>query len=193
MWLVLRQPLMLAMGEVETVFDTAFRSDFFGMLRSWHNSRLPTSPAWIKLDLALVTSTEPYDQCSGKAPGEQVDVRRVRPRRHRLPAGRYRHIIRRRFQQWRSDTGGVNDDGSGATLQFTTLPIARSQLVNPLKKSLVRRCLGLDCARHRRMLVSIQRGAGARTPDRCSRMVPRVNVAESSRVRQFRVGLGCAF
>jgi hypothetical protein len=61
---------MLAMDEVETVFDTAFRSDFFGMLRSWHNSRVPTSPAWIKLDLALVTSTEPYDQCSGKAARE---------------------------------------------------------------------------------------------------------------------------
>jgi hypothetical protein len=56
----LGQPLLLAMDEVETVFDTEFRSDFFGMLRSWHNSRLPTTPVWKKLDLALVTSTEPY-------------------------------------------------------------------------------------------------------------------------------------
>ncbi|MBD2497902.1 AAA-like domain-containing protein [Nostoc sp. FACHB-280] len=55
----LGQPLVLAMDEVESVFDSEFRSDFFGMLRSWHNSRA-TTPIWKKLDLALVTSTEPY-------------------------------------------------------------------------------------------------------------------------------------
>ncbi|MEM6836459.1 MAG: AAA-like domain-containing protein [Cyanobacteria bacterium P01_C01_bin.120] len=55
----LGQPLVLAMDEVETMFDTDFRSDFFGMLRSWHNNRA-TKPIWKKLDLALVTSTEPY-------------------------------------------------------------------------------------------------------------------------------------
>ncbi|MDZ8051277.1 MAG: AAA-like domain-containing protein [Aulosira sp. ZfuVER01] len=53
------QPLVLAMDEVERVFDTEFRSDFFGMLRSWHNNRA-TTPIWKQLDLALVTSTEPY-------------------------------------------------------------------------------------------------------------------------------------
>ncbi|MBR8835917.1 MAG: AAA-like domain-containing protein [Stigonema ocellatum SAG 48.90 = DSM 106950] len=52
-------PLVLAMDEVERLFDTDFRSDFFGMLRSWHNQRA-TSPIWKRLDLALVTSTEPY-------------------------------------------------------------------------------------------------------------------------------------
>ncbi len=52
-------PVVLAMDEVERVFDTDFRSDFFGMLRSWHNSRA-TSQVWKQLDLALVTSTEPY-------------------------------------------------------------------------------------------------------------------------------------
>jgi hypothetical protein len=52
-------PIVLAMDEVERVFDTDFRSDFFGMLRSWHNSRA-TNPIWKQLDLALVTSTEPY-------------------------------------------------------------------------------------------------------------------------------------
>lgn len=52
-------PLLLAMDEVETIFDTDFRSDFFGMLRSWHNSR-QTNSLWKQLDLALVTSTEPY-------------------------------------------------------------------------------------------------------------------------------------
>ena len=52
-------PLVLAMDEVDSIFEAAFRSDFFGMLRSWHNSRQPTSD-WRHLDLALVTSTEPY-------------------------------------------------------------------------------------------------------------------------------------
>lgn len=52
-------PLVLAMDEVERLFDTDFRSDFFGMLRSWHNQRA-TTPIWKQVDLALVTSTEPY-------------------------------------------------------------------------------------------------------------------------------------
>ncbi|MBD2329656.1 AAA-like domain-containing protein [Alkalinema sp. FACHB-956] len=52
-------PMVLAMDEVECIFDTEFRSDFFSMLRSWHNSRA-TMPVWKQLDLALVTSTEPY-------------------------------------------------------------------------------------------------------------------------------------
>jgi predicted nucleotide-binding protein len=52
-------PLVLAMDEVESIFDTSFRSDFFGMLRAWHNGRA-TAPIWKQLDLALVTSTEPY-------------------------------------------------------------------------------------------------------------------------------------
>lgn len=55
----LKSPLVLAMDEVESIFDTDFRSDFFSMLRSWHNSRA-TSPLWKQLDLVLVTSTEPY-------------------------------------------------------------------------------------------------------------------------------------
>ena len=52
-------PLVLAMDEVESVFEADFRTDFFSMLRSWHNSRA-TTPIWKQLDLALVTSTEPY-------------------------------------------------------------------------------------------------------------------------------------
>lgn len=55
----LARPLVLAMDEVETIFDTGFRSDFFSMLRSWHNNRA-TTLIWKQLDLALVTSTEPY-------------------------------------------------------------------------------------------------------------------------------------
>jgi hypothetical protein len=55
----LNAPLVLAMDELETMFDTDYRSDFFSMLRNWHNSRA-TKPVWKHLDLALVTSTEPY-------------------------------------------------------------------------------------------------------------------------------------
>lgn len=55
----LGQPIVLAMDEVECTFDTDFRSDFFSMLRSWHNKRA-TKAIWKQLDLALVTSTEPY-------------------------------------------------------------------------------------------------------------------------------------
>ena len=59
---ILRQvgrPLVLAMDEVENIFESDFRSDFFGMLRAWHNMRRPGTP-WNNLDLVLVTSTEPY-------------------------------------------------------------------------------------------------------------------------------------
>ena len=52
-------PLLLAMDEVDRVFQTDFSSDFFGMLRSWHNRRA-MDPRWRSLDLVLVTSTEPY-------------------------------------------------------------------------------------------------------------------------------------
>ncbi|MGA1411064.1 MAG: AAA-like domain-containing protein [Prochlorotrichaceae cyanobacterium] len=55
----LGMPLVLSMDEVERVFDTEFRSDFFSMLRSWHNSRA-NMPVWKQFDLVLVTSTEPY-------------------------------------------------------------------------------------------------------------------------------------
>jgi AAA-like domain/TIR domain len=52
-------PLVLGMDEVDRIFNCPFRSDFFSMLRSWHNSRA-SSKAWKMLDLVLVTSTEPY-------------------------------------------------------------------------------------------------------------------------------------
>lgn len=55
----LEKPLVLAMDEVERLFGTAFQTDFFRMLRTWHNSRA-VKPIWKRLDLALVTSTEPH-------------------------------------------------------------------------------------------------------------------------------------
>lgn len=56
----LDEPLVIAMDEVETIFGTDFRSDFFGMLRSWYNYRAVDPMLWRQIDFALVTSTEPY-------------------------------------------------------------------------------------------------------------------------------------
>lgn len=53
------KPVTLVMDEVDRMLDCPFRSDFFGMLRSWHNNRA-LRPEWRKLDLVLVISTEPY-------------------------------------------------------------------------------------------------------------------------------------
>ncbi|MBK7448822.1 MAG: AAA-like domain-containing protein [Anaerolineales bacterium] len=52
-------PLLLAMDEVERMFTSPFRSDFFSMLRSWHNNRARGGD-WTRFNIALVTSTEPY-------------------------------------------------------------------------------------------------------------------------------------
>jgi hypothetical protein len=51
--------LVLAIDEADRMFGCPFRSDFFGMLRSWHNGRRPGKP-FKRLDLALVISTEPH-------------------------------------------------------------------------------------------------------------------------------------
>lgn len=57
----LEASLVLGLDEVETLFEIPFGTDFFGMLRSWHNNRaLPTTPVWKKLSIVLVTSTEPF-------------------------------------------------------------------------------------------------------------------------------------
>jgi hypothetical protein len=89
-------PLVLAMDEVDTVFDTAFRSDFFSMLRTWHNYRA-LQPIWRQLDLVLVTSTEPYQFVTNRnlSPfnvGEGIDLPDFTPaqvaelnRRHGTP------------------------------------------------------------------------------------------------------------
>jgi len=82
----LNQPLALAMDEVENLFDTAFRSDFFSMLRSWHNSRANiATPIWKQLDLVLVTSTEPYQLIENlnQSPfnvGEVIDLEDFTPK-----------------------------------------------------------------------------------------------------------------
>ncbi len=55
----LKTRLLLAMDEVDCLLDSDFRTDFFAMLRSWHNRRA-REKIWRKLELALVTSTEPH-------------------------------------------------------------------------------------------------------------------------------------
>lgn len=55
----LDSPLVLAIDQVDMLFGAKFRSDFFAMLRAWHNLRSSVS-AWKKLILILVTSIEPY-------------------------------------------------------------------------------------------------------------------------------------
>jgi MinD-like ATPase involved in chromosome partitioning or flagellar assembly len=51
--------ILLVMDEVERMFASSFRSDFFSMLRSWHNNRARGGD-WKRFNLALSTSTEPY-------------------------------------------------------------------------------------------------------------------------------------
>jgi len=51
--------ILIAMDEVERMFASPFRSDYFSMLRSWHNNRARGAD-WMRLNMALVTSTEPY-------------------------------------------------------------------------------------------------------------------------------------
>lgn len=51
--------IVLALDEVDRLFFTAFRKDFFSFLRSLHNKKA-LKPEWRKLDLIQVISTEPY-------------------------------------------------------------------------------------------------------------------------------------
>jgi hypothetical protein len=80
----LEHPLVLAIDEADSIFATDFCTDFFAMLRVWHNNRA-FDPDWKNLDLALVTSTEPYyfiDNLT-QSPfnvGEVIDLQDFTPR-----------------------------------------------------------------------------------------------------------------
>ena len=52
------QRVLLAADELDRLFDTPSRYDFFGMFRTWHDAR-NVSPVLERLDMVLVTSTEP--------------------------------------------------------------------------------------------------------------------------------------
>ena len=58
---VVKGPLVLAFDEVDRLLGRPYQSDFFTMLRLWHNNRSdPTQDRWSNVSLALVISTEPY-------------------------------------------------------------------------------------------------------------------------------------
>lgn len=52
-------PIVLALDEVDRLLQLPFHTDFFGLLRSWHNSRA-LAEEWDKLNLVMIISTEPY-------------------------------------------------------------------------------------------------------------------------------------
>lgn len=57
----LGRPLVLALDDVEHLFRQDYASDFFGMLRGWHNRRaFFTAPIWKQLDLVIATSADPH-------------------------------------------------------------------------------------------------------------------------------------
>lgn len=52
-------PIVLAMDEVDRLLQTPFHTEFFGMLRSWHNSRA-INDLWDLLNIVMVIVTEPH-------------------------------------------------------------------------------------------------------------------------------------
>jgi len=52
-------PIVLAMDEADRLLQTPFHSDFFALVRAWHNSRA-LDDRWNKLNIVMVISTEPY-------------------------------------------------------------------------------------------------------------------------------------
>jgi len=53
--------VVVAFDEVDRILGRSYQSDFFSMLRYWHECRADTSTTdWARLELALVVSTEPY-------------------------------------------------------------------------------------------------------------------------------------
>jgi hypothetical protein len=53
------QPLVLALDEADRLLGTGLSTDFFGLVRAWHNNRA-LYDEWNKLNIVLVISTEPY-------------------------------------------------------------------------------------------------------------------------------------
>lgn len=49
-----------AIDEADRILGQPYQSDFFSLLRYWHNLRANPESAWRLVDLALVISTEPY-------------------------------------------------------------------------------------------------------------------------------------
>lgn len=52
-------PVFLAMDEIDRLLGSDFHTDFFGLVRYWHNRRAHDS-RWENLNLLMAISTEPY-------------------------------------------------------------------------------------------------------------------------------------
>ena len=52
-------PILLALDEVDRLLETEWYSDFFALLRAWHESRT-LDERWDNLSMVMVISTEPY-------------------------------------------------------------------------------------------------------------------------------------
>jgi serine/threonine protein kinase len=85
-------PIILALDEVDRLLSVPFHSDFFALLRSWHNSRA-LDESWDNLNIVMVISTEPYQLISDvnqspfnvglKIYLEDFDERQLRDLNHR--------------------------------------------------------------------------------------------------------------
>ncbi len=53
------KPLVLGIDEADRLLETDFYTDFFGLIRSWHNSAA-YDQIWETLRIVMVISTEPY-------------------------------------------------------------------------------------------------------------------------------------
>ena len=53
------KPLVFALDEVDRLLGTPFHTEFFGLLRSWHNLRA-WNAQWSQFTLLMAISTEPY-------------------------------------------------------------------------------------------------------------------------------------
>jgi hypothetical protein len=53
------EPIVLGIDEADRLLETEFYTDFFGLIRSWHNSSA-YDPVWEMLRIVMVISTEPY-------------------------------------------------------------------------------------------------------------------------------------
>ncbi len=57
---VVRANVVIAFDEMDRLLGQHYQSDFFSMLRSWHDQRANHSTHWCKLGLAMAICTEPY-------------------------------------------------------------------------------------------------------------------------------------
>jgi hypothetical protein len=51
--------VVLAIDEADRLLSVPFHSDFFALMRSWHNNRA-IDPVWNRINLVMVIATEPY-------------------------------------------------------------------------------------------------------------------------------------